>query len=217
MKLFNRLIGQQAGSCHGSVQDPLLQFTSCFRMGNTFTKFPKEIPNTKNIDHLNVKDTESSPFDNLPDELVLRIFQIYIENHRPSLISMLGMKQKKWKELILPHDLLLNTIARVSTRFRRISSDKSLWSGRVVISGQHVKRPRVIHKFLVGSASALEIYLEDGDRMSISNKEISILARKCKNMKTLYRIWRNSITVTFLDGKRDSLYPSISTACFNLN
>ena len=64
---------------------------------------------------------ESSPFDKLPDELLLKITKSVIESHE---ILTEGADISVW---IPRHDLLLNTIARISTRFRRIAADKSLW------------------------------------------------------------------------------------------
>ena len=128
----------------------------------------------------------TSPFDDLPDELVLKIFHIFIGNHR------LPANKQTYDvdELILPHDILLNTIAKVSNRFKRISSDKSLWSGRVVISGDdehHVKK--VIYEFLDKNALALDIYREDESIIDLSSRDFSVLAWKCPNMEYVKQIW----------------------------
>ena len=58
----------------------------------------------------------SSPFSSLPDEVVMKVLKMAME---------LENNQK--------HSFLVNTIAHTSSRFKRLSKDKSLWKGQVVI------------------------------------------------------------------------------------
>ena len=60
----------------------------------------------------------SSPFDLLPDELVMKIIKMAKE----------GVPDSDTK-----HVFLLDTIAKISTRFKRISVDASLWRDQVVV------------------------------------------------------------------------------------
>ena len=65
-----------------------------------------------------VRNNESSPFDNLPDELVLKIIRTALKSHPPRLCKTID-----WVD---PYDFLFHTIARTSTRFQKIAEDKSL-------------------------------------------------------------------------------------------
>ena len=63
-----------------------------------------------------VVDTISSPFDLLPDELLMRIINLAVGDCTEYWYSP-GAKQK----------LLVNTIAGISPRFRRLTADKIFW------------------------------------------------------------------------------------------
>ena len=80
--------------------------------------------------------TMTSPFDSLPDELLLKIMKFAAEppkdngmgwewNERERTMAELGEKYD--------HDFLANRISKVSTRFRRVVADESLWKGAVWI------------------------------------------------------------------------------------
>ena len=130
----------------------------------------------------------SSPFDNLPDELVLKIIKSAFKIREPLRLG---------RQRVPSHDFLLNTVAKISTRFMRIAKDKSLWSGKVVISGddqQNVKR--VIHEFIDSSATQLEVHLKAYERETnavtigvddiaplISEEDMCAVAKKCPNME----------------------------------
>ena len=91
------------------------------------------------MDQNNSMVKESSPFDKLPDELVLKIIKSAMEGHET--------RTSDW-DWTSPHDFLLKTIARTSSRFRRIAADKSLWSGEIVVSGRYQRVKRLIREFL---------------------------------------------------------------------
>ena len=59
---------------------------------------------------------DSSPFDLLPDELIMKIIKMTLE----------GVTDPEMK-----HVFLVDSIAKISTRFRRLSADKSLWRDQV--------------------------------------------------------------------------------------
>ena len=79
--------------------------------------------------------TMTSPFDSLPDELLLKIMKFAAEppkdNGRPRernkgrTMAEMGEKYN--------HEFLANRISKVSTRFRRVVADESLWKGAVWI------------------------------------------------------------------------------------
>ena len=101
------------------------------------------------MDQKNPVAEESSPFDKLPDELVLRIFQFTIESVEP------WMKWRNKSVWIPSFDFLSNTIARLSNRFKRIAADKSLWIWEInetIDSGdnkQYLKIETLLGKSLV--------------------------------------------------------------------
>ena len=69
-----------------------------------------------------------SPFDCLPDELVLKIIKLAAGMPSPKLEFA-----DHWLTEKYDHDLLANCLSQVSMRFKRISADVSLWKGDVWI------------------------------------------------------------------------------------
>ena len=69
-----------------------------------------------------------SPFDCLPDELVLKIIKLAAGMPSPKLEFA-----DHWLTEKYDHDLLANCLSQVSRRFKRISTDVSLWKGDVWI------------------------------------------------------------------------------------
>ena len=67
-----------------------------------------------------------SPFDSLPDEVVIKVLKM--------AVAMEMECNKKHKK----HNFLVDTIARTSSRFERLSQDKSLWRLQVVIDGHEL-------------------------------------------------------------------------------
>ena len=68
---------------------------------------------------------ESSPFDLLPDELVMKIIKM----------TMKGVIDPEMK-----HVFLVDSIAKISTKFRRLSVDKSLWRDQVQVPEDDFQR-----------------------------------------------------------------------------
>ena len=127
--------------------------------------------------------SESSPFDSLPDELVLKILQLAIADPEERLRSDLIENFENW---IPPHNFLSNIISRVSTRFRKISKDKSLWKGRVIISGDRLHVNRVVRDYLNDGTTSIKI-LNSGTLMQ--QRDLCALARKCPNMMFVKEIF----------------------------
>ena len=121
----------------------------------------------------------SSAFDSLPDELVLKIFQFVIadveEARRSDFIE----------NVETPHNFLSNTISKVSTRFGKISKDKSLWKGRVIISGDWLHVNRVVRNYLNDGTTFITIL--NSDRLWL--QDLCALARKCPNMMFVNEIF----------------------------
>ena len=68
---------------------------------------------------------ESSPFGLLPDELIMKIIKMTLE----------GVTDPEMK-----HVFLVDSIAKISTRFRRLSADKSLWRDQVQVPESDFQR-----------------------------------------------------------------------------
>ena len=68
----------------------------------------------------------SSPFDYLPDEIVLKIMKMFA--HGSSLYADFDYDAT--------YSDVMNPIAKVSCRFNRIAKDRSLWTGRVMLDFQ---------------------------------------------------------------------------------
>ena len=87
-------------------------------------EFPKE----------RLSESSENPFDSLPDELVLKVMKMYANGR--SLYTDPGAH----------YSVAMNSIARVSSRFRRIAADRSLWSGHVKL---HFQEPDHLWHYVV--------------------------------------------------------------------
>lgn len=118
---------------------------------------------------------DTSPFDLLPDEIVVKIIYFVVEecaNRR--------------------HNFVLNTIANISTRFRRLATDKSLWTGKLrFFANDKQKVELVIHGILNDKVTDLQLC---GARKTkkekildvfIRQNDIFTLANKCPNLEEL--------------------------------
>ena len=68
---------------------------------------------------------DSSPFDLLPDELIMKIIKMTME----------GVIDPEMK-----HVFLVDSIAKISTKFARLSVDKSLWRDQVQVPENDLQR-----------------------------------------------------------------------------
>ena len=78
-----------------------------------------------------------SPFDSLPDEVVLKIVTFAAAPPKDNgFRADSGMNRGRWMAENgerYDHDFLANRLSKVSARFERIASDESLWKGVVWI------------------------------------------------------------------------------------
>ena len=79
--------------------------------------------------------TMTSPFDSLPDELLLKIMKFAAEPPKDNGMALEFNNGRRMAETgeKYDHDFLANRISKVSTRFRRVVADESLWKGVVWI------------------------------------------------------------------------------------
>ena len=101
-----------------------------------------------------------APFDLLPDELVLVIIKMAVENVKRER-SYPGMSNEA-DENYVTHNYLIHIIGNVSTRFNRLAADQLFWKGRVNINllGPTVvkKLKMVIHAFLGAGVDKLILH-----------------------------------------------------------
>ena len=142
----------------------------------------------------------SSPFDSLPDELVLKIMKIFA-NGSPL-----------YTDEDATYSDVMNPVARVSTRFSQIAKDRSLWMGRVLFDfHKDRQRPHTVHRFILRSYNyggirfqdiidyAVEFCLNDAVKILVfidgknsslsstvlSQDQVTTIAEKCPKLKTL--------------------------------
>ena len=121
--------------------------------------------------------TTSSPFDMLPDELILRVINLAVGEcieywYKP------GAKQK----------LLVNIIARISLRFRQIAADKSFWEQKVKISGDVPFMKEVFRDFLNEGVKVINVrplQLPSYVATTLSAYDITNLAQKCPQLEEI--------------------------------
>ena len=108
-----------------------------------------------------------SPFNSLPDEIVLKIIAMASETH----------------------NFIADTVAEVSERFRRIAADKSLWRGVVRFCGsdRDTKVQEVIQRFLNRGVTELVIFGElwTNQGPMIVREDIRNIATKCPTLARL--------------------------------
>ena len=161
----------------------------------------------------------SSPFDLLPDEIVLKIIKL------ASVPSSWTGPSK--------HDFLLDIIGMVSPRFMHLIEDKSLWKGEVTIEGCRPKIQVFIEKYLNEDITYLWIggrgeHRDDGYSCHstlpiLEAIDIKDVADKCPNVEVLtfhsVRIvdWpslRSSLSVPWSSVKHLCIH-RVDRDCFN--
>ena len=116
-----------------------------------------------------------SPFDLLPDEIVMKI--IYM--------TLGGCGKQK-------HNCLAKTIAMISTRFQNLAADKSMWRGIVSVKGDASKLQLVINHFLNDEVKELKLTQSYGPtwykalpKREETPTDIKSVAEKCPNIEKL--------------------------------
>ena len=104
-------------------------------------------------------DIMSNHFEKLPDELLMMIIKMVID-------------QQEYR-----HELLAETIAKISSRFKRLAGDMSLWKGAV-----KVKKVTGVIDFLNNATKNIVF----ASSATMTSDEIQKLADKCPNMRSLW-------------------------------
>ena len=95
-------------------------------------------------------NSEATDINSLPDELILKIIKL-----APSA----GRQGEN-------HNFILNVISKISTRFRRISTDASLWRGNISINASQKDARFAIRECINKGTKLLKIRISSGDNMS---------------------------------------------------
>ena len=115
-----------------------------------------------------------SPFDWLPDEMLMKIIRMTIND--------LGDQR---------HHHLVDNIAKISSRFKNLAADKSLWKAVVYTFKDRFNMKEVIDKFLQSEVEEVEFKslslilnhaLPNDD---ISAEDISALLEKCQDIRRI--------------------------------
>ena len=106
-----------------------------------------------------------APFDMLPPEMTIAIIKMAVGSY----------EYTRW-------NFLVDVIAKISKKFKTLAATKSLWQGRVWITGgDTVKMRKIIQEFLSDGITELAI----NDSAVISSDEIVTLIERCTKMKQL--------------------------------
>ena len=103
----------------------------------------------------------------LPEELILKIVQL-----------------SAFEGGVYNHNFILNVVGNISSRFRRISSDSSLWRGSVTIkASEQDALKRVLEECVNEGTKCLNIRTLSGNE--ISKCEVLTIFKRCPNLEEL--------------------------------
>ena len=119
-----------------------------------------------------------SPFELLPPEILEIIIKMFMRNTFSSSTEIVRLKVDDPEDLnstitsiTNQHNLLVDVIANISSRFKTFASSKCLWKGEVYISGWEKKIRGVMKGFISGggittlhlitTVRKTDIYIED--------------------------------------------------------
>ena len=117
------------------------------------------LPSNSNVTNIN----------SLPDELILKIVEL----------AASGGGQGEGCN----HNFILNVISKISKRFKRISTDPSLWRGNVTINASQQDTRLAIRESINNGTTFLKIRLSSGG--NISSGDLIDINKRCTNLKGL--------------------------------
>ena len=149
-----------------------------------------------------------SPLELLPTEILEMVVKRAMRNTKTVRLDNNDPNEpkKKFTTVSNGHNLLIGTIAKISTRFRTLASSRSLWKGEVFVSGGEKQIREVMEGFLSDGITALHLInlaeetvniLLPGlssrpkrsktviQRTTISGDDITNIAARCPNLETL--------------------------------
>ena len=105
----------------------------------------------------------------LPDELILKVIELAASG---------GGQGGRCN-----HNFILNVISKVSTRFKRISTDSSLWRGDVAISASQQDARLAIRYCINTGTRFLKIRITSGG--NISSRDLLDIYDRCAHLEGL--------------------------------
>ena len=117
------------------------------------------LPSNSNVTNIN----------SLPDELILKIIK---------LAASRGGQGEGCN-----HNSILNVISKISKRFKRISTDSSLWRGNVTINASLQDTRLAIRESINNGTTFLKIRISSGG--NISRGDLIDINKRCTNLKRL--------------------------------
>ena len=127
------------------------------------------------------KEAKECHFDKLPDEMVIKIIKMTINN-----LSTWFLQPR----LTGRQDFLTNIIAKTSSRFRRLATDRSLWKGSVLMTLQSEGEKNLLIQSLNEGMANLSIYKEfciykisNKDNYILTPEDVQSIKSKCPQLK----------------------------------
>ena len=145
-------------------------------------------------------------FDKLPDEIVLKIINLATGTNP-----------------FEPHNFLVDVISKISTRFKRLAADRSLWEGFVSIQGDTKMAKEVIQEFLCYRVTIFEISNTHNEKHikvgpTLSAVEITKMTTRCPRMEYLIlndlRIESWPTSISPLLSLKALILRKVGTTCF---
>ena len=121
--------------------------------------------------------SEGSPFDSLPDELVLKIVKMTMCCRQTTIF-----KRRLFSAPHYDHHFILDTISILSARFNRIAHDRSLWRGRISIDLSKMKKSI---EFLNEDTKQFIVGFNKEGNDELTPQMITDISRKCPNLEAL--------------------------------
>ena len=115
----------------------------------------------------------------LPDELILKI------------VKLSAASEGRGEGAIYDHNFILNIIGKISTRFKRISADSSLWKGSIAIRASQGDVSFAINQCINMCTTFLKVRTLVGQ--DVSKAEIKTIYKKCKKLQGLDLIMSRDI------------------------
>ena len=127
------------------------------------------------------KEAKECHFDKLPDEMVLKIIKMTVNNLATWFLQ---------PRITGRQDFLTNIIARTSSRFRRLAADRSLWKGSVLMTLQYEGAKNLLNQSLNEGMVHLYIYKEfcvykisNKDNYIMTPEDVQAVKSKCPQLK----------------------------------
>ena len=143
---------------------------------------------------------ESDYFALLPDELVLKILKLLVKSLDYDKWSR---KRKNFDNWTPSHDFLINTIAKLSTRFKRLTFDKTLWTDKICfLHKQDI--PLILNTYNFSNVTDLQVHYKQCFKNSITRDRMTKIAKICNECPELVEFYHMN------DGRLHSTWTNLN-------